>query len=214
MNIKLGDTVKLKSIAEIINEHSVIDINEDGTIYLKDSPPITKEMYKFLDGVELIVSGCNETFFASEVFCQGFFIDWIKSVEHEQGKVWEEFEDGDHCFTLYGDGVVLPCRYGCGKCGDEDYVQGNVCHKEEPLKFLSIQRGYEFKIRKFMVENNEASPTYYIESSHDSLSIENYSTILSTKWRFSTRTLARKCLDMIGEENWRIYILEAGDERK
>ena len=85
----------------------------------------------------------------------------------------------------------------------------NVCKKEH-LKFLNNKKEIELKVRQFMEEYNKENPIYEISSTDRGyLFINNgaVGTFISTEYRFTTEDLAQKCLDLVGENNWKKYIL-------
>lgn len=212
MKIKAGDVVKLKSLTQVVNENEVESISVGSISFKDDNCGVIKGMFKFFGGEELTVEKIKSNNFISTSSSCTFSIDWISEIIPQKKSCWDKPELSIQNYYLKTNGEVRSFSYNVGWF--DDYNQGNICLEKEPLDFLSKQREVEFKVRKFMAENNGKNPSWEIFSHTNcnnedcGFEIDRYLRFRGTKWRFSSKELAEECLELIGKENWKKYILE------
>ena len=86
----------------------------------------------------------------------------------------------------------------------------NEFYPKEDLKFLKKEKDIRNKIKQFMKRYNKENPIYEISSTDRGYILINNGaegTFISSEYRFSTEGLAQECLNSIGEDNWKKYIL-------
>lgn len=212
MKIKAGDVVKLKSLTQVVNENEVESISVSSISFKDDNCGVIKGMFKFFGGEELTVEKIKSNNFISTSSSCTFSIDWIDKIIPQKKSCWDKPELSIQNYYLKTNGEVRSFSYNVGWF--DDYNQGNICLEKEPLDFLSKQREVEFKVRKFMAENNGKNPMFEISYEMNRYESKYYFEVLfrdgnrNTKWRFSSKKLAHECLELIGKENWKKYILE------
>lgn len=211
MDIKVGDIVELKSLVQVLKENEIVEYTPDKCFIFKgDDKKISAKYYKYF-GDNGRVSYIGEDFLELEIDSCSFEVEfeWIDKVILQKNNCWEiPREDNDTVFTLKSDGEIKEIVYNDDNWYRE-YNQGNICSDKKPLSFLKIQRRFQFAVRKFMEENNTPNEDRYwqIVMSIDNTIDVNHDFNITTEWRFSNGELARECLDLIGENNWRNYIL-------
>jgi len=121
---------------------------------------------------------------------------------HPSSNIWDEPKSEDFAFLLLTDGEVIQKNHN----SSEQYVQGNVSCEKEALEFISKQRDIRFAIRKFMAHHLSGEPYWYLISYGEDV-VPYHSYAVSTEWRFGSAELALLCLNIIGEDNWKKYVL-------